>query len=171
MDDLRGKLVAFDEPFSSSGHLIPKAMLLERGLETEEVADSRQTVSADKVGYIYSNDDNNTVYWIYKGRVDAGALSPKDFAKFETRVPGELKVIARSIDVPRHVLLHGRHVSPETLANLSRTLIAMEHSEEGRQVLKKFQKTARFDDFPKGSEETFAPIERMLDLLAADLGS
>lgn len=168
--DLRGKLVAFDDPFSSSGYLIPKSMLLAQGLETQEILNSRERISDDKVGFIFSNDDNNTVYWIFKGRTDAGAVSPKEFAKFDKKVPGALKILARSIDVPRHVLLHGEHVETATVDALGDFLVAMEQSEEGRAILKKFQKTARFDRFPQGVEATFAPIEQMLDLLDGDLG-
>ena len=170
LDDLRGQIVAFDEPFSSSGHLIPKSMLREHGLDTIELVSSDQTVPADKVGYIYTQDDNNTIYWIFRGRVAAGATSPNDLAKFEEKAPGTFKVIAKSIDVPRHVLMRGAHLDEDIVNSLERVLTNMENTEQGKWTLRKFQKTTRFDRFPKGAEKTFEPIERMLDLLSDEFG-
>ena len=169
IEDLRGKIIAFDDPFSSSGYLLPKAMLLERGLKMVEVLDADHPVADDKVGYIFASDDNNIVYWVLKGKVAAGATSPKVLAKFEKKKPGTFRVVSRSADIPRHVLLHGPDVPEATLAALREILLDMENHPEGQMALRKFQKTKKFDDFPGGAAATFEPIERMLDLLANEL--
>ena len=163
LDDLRGEVVAFDDRFSSSGYLLPMAMLLDEGLAMHELQNAGQGVPADSVGYIFTGDDNNTIYWVVKGKVAAGALSPKDLAKIEKKRPGTLRIVARSMDIPRHVLVHGPGVPADTLSALSDLLLAMDNDPEGREVLREFQKTTRFDEFPGGVEATFAPIERALD--------
>ena len=53
------------------------------------------------------------------------------------------------------------------MARVSQVLKDMADSEEGLAVMKKFHKTTRFDDFPRGIEATFDPIHRLLDQLAA----
>jgi len=167
LDDLRGKVIAFDDPQSSSGHLLPKAMLLEQGYRLVEVSDAAATVPADAIGYVFSMDDVNTMFWVDHGKVAAGVTSP-DFLQLYRKKPNEnIVVIARSIEIPRQVVAHRADLDPAVVAELERVLMAMDSSEEGRVALKAFQKTTRFDRFPGGVDATFAPIHAMLDRLAA----
>ena len=50
---------------------------------------------------------------------------------------------------------------------LASVLTAMDESDRGRAVLRRFNKTTRFDHFPKGVEATFNPIYELLDELQA----
>lgn len=167
LDDLRGKVIAFDDPQSSSGHLLPRAMLLERGYRLVEVSDPAAAVPSDAIGFVFSMDDVNTMFWIDQGKVAAGVTSP-DFLELYRRKPNDkLVVIARSIDIPRQVVAHRADLDPAVVAELERELMAMDSSEEGREALKAFQKTSRFDRFPGGVDATFAAIHAMLDRLEA----
>lgn len=59
----------------------------------------------------------------------------------------------------------------ETLTQRIReTLMDMEHSEEGRAVLVKFQNTTRFDDLPGGPEQALAPFSDLLEDIDAEIG-
>ncbi|MCC2662974.1 MAG: hypothetical protein K0R41_1107 [Geminicoccaceae bacterium] len=168
LDDLRGKVIAFDDPQSSSGHLLPRAMLLEQGYRLVEVSDpATASVPADAIGYVFSMDDVNTMFWVDHGKVAAGVTSP-DFLELYRKKPNDkLVVIARSIDIPRQVVAHRADLDRVAVAELERVLMAMDSSEEGREALKAFQKTSRFDRFPGGVDATFAPIHAMLDRLEA----
>ena len=168
-DDLRGKVIAFDDPQSSSGHLLPRAMLLERGYRLVEVGDPAVPVPADAIGYVFSMDDVNTMFWVDHGKVAAGVTSPDFLALYEKKRKDNLVAFARSIDIPRQVVAHRAGLAPAVVAELERVLMAMETTEEGRKALKDFQKTTRFDRFPAGVEATFAPIHSMLDRLDASL--
>ena len=168
-DDLLGKVVAFDDPQSSSGHLLPKAMLLGRGYRLVELRSPGDFVPPDAIGYVFSMDDVNTMFWVARGKVAAGVTSP-DFLKLYRKKHGDaLVAFARSIDVPRHVVAHRAGLDPAVVRELDRVLTAMEDSAEGRAALRAFQKTARFDRFPRGVGATFAPSQGMLDLLDAGL--
>ncbi len=166
-DDLLGKAVAFDDPQSSSGHLLPKAMLLERGYRLVELRSADDPVPPDAIGYVFSMDDVNTVFWVDHGKVTAGVTSP-EFLTLYQKKRDTIVAFARSFDIPRHVVAHRADLDPAVVRELERVLMAMESGEEGRQALKAFQKTTRFDRFPAGVEATFAPIHAMLDRLAAN---
>ena len=168
LDDLRGKVIAFDDPQSSSGHLLPRAMLLERGYRLIEVSDPAAPVPADAIGFVFSMDDVNTLFWVDRGKVAAGVTSADFLELYEKKRKDNLVVVARSIDIPRQVVAHRAGLEPAVVAELERVLIAMETTEAGRQALQAFQKTTRFDRFPAGVEATFAPIHKMLDRLDAD---
>jgi phosphonate transport system substrate-binding protein len=169
LDDLRGKVIAFDDPQSSSGHLLPRAMLLERGYRLMEVSDPAASVPPDTIGFVFSMDDVNTMFWVDRGKVPAGVTSPDFLRLYEKKRKDNLVVIARSITIPRQVVAHRNGLDPAVVVELERVLIAMEGTEEGRKALKDFQKTTRFDRFPGGVEATFAPINAMLDRLDASL--
>ena len=166
-DDMLGKVIAFDDPQSSSGHLLPRAMLLERGYRLVEVGDPAVQVPADAIGYVFSMDDVNTMFWVDHGKVAAGVTSPDFLALYEKKRKDNLVAFARSIDIPRQVVAHRAGLAPEVVTELERALMSMDTTEEGRKALRDFQKTTRFDRFPAGVEATFAPIHAMLDRLQA----
>jgi phosphonate transport system substrate-binding protein len=168
LDDLRGKIIAFDDPQSSSGHLLPRSMLLEQGYRLVEVSDpAAASVPAHAIGYVFSMDDVNTMFWVDRGKVAAGVTSPDFLELYRKKRNDRLVVIARSIDIPRQVVAHRADLDPVAVAELERVLMAMDSSEDGREALKAFQKTSRFDRFPGGVDATFAPIHAMLDRLEA----
>lgn len=164
-DDLLGRVIAFDDPQSSSGHLLPKAMLIEHGYRLIELRSARDYVPPDAIGYVFSMDDVNTMFWIARGKVAAGVTSPEFLELYRKKGTDELIAFARSMDIPRHVVAHRPDLDPAIVREVERVLIGMERNEAGRKALMAFQKTTRFDRFPGGVEATFAPIFAMLDRL------
>jgi phosphonate transport system substrate-binding protein len=166
LDDLLGRVIAFEEPTSTSGYLLPKTMLVERGYRLVEVEDASAAVPADAIGYLFSDDDNNTAFWVQKGKVAAGALDSSNFAELDEKRPGEVTALARSESLTRQLVAHRRDLAPAIVAALGDALLAMHGSEEGSKVLAAF-KTARFDAFPGDPNEELARAERILSALAA----
>ena len=171
LDDLKNRVVAFDDPFSSSGYLVPKAMLLKRGYQVVEVKAADSTPPEGAIGYVFSNDDMNTMFWLLKRRVDAGVTSPSFLKEFTSKLgEGKFSVFARSMSMPRHVVMRRGDLDPTLTAAITEVLLGMEHDAEGRRVLKDFQETTRFDRFPGGVAATFGPIHAVLDVLGRDTG-
>ena len=58
LEDLRGKIIAFEDPGSTSGHFLPKFFLSRRGFKLSEKTRIEPNVSPGEVGYIfvYSQD-------------------------------------------------------------------------------------------------------------------
>lgn len=65
LEDLRGKRIGFGSQLSTSGHLMPRYFLRQRGIDTEtffgEIA--------------YSGAHDKTAYWVRDGVVDVGAAN------------------------------------------------------------------------------------------------
>ena len=137
-DDLR-RAVAFDDPQSSSGHLLPRAMLLERGYRLMEVSDPAAPVPPDAIGFVFSMDDVNTMFWVDHGKVAAGVTSLDFLQLYQKKRKDNLVVIERSISIPRQVVAHRRGLDRAVVAELERVLIQMATTTEGRQALQEFQ--------------------------------
>lgn len=166
--DLRGKVIAFEDPDSTSGHLLPRAMLLERGLKIQTLKKHEDPVDADSVGAIFTQGDRSSILSLLDGRVAAIATDPHYVKMIEKERPGAVRSIARSITVPRQVVMRAGTMSEARAQKISDVLLAMEQSEKGREALKAFGKTDRFEAFPQGPGAAFEAIEAQLRILDAD---
>lgn len=158
VQDLEGKLVAFEEPFSTSGYYLPRIKLMETGISMKKIDFTSNERTKNKISYKFSNDDETTLLWVLQGRVDAGAFSNKKFKKYLKGREGDLKVVSKSISVPRHVLNLSPRVSPALSQKLKGILFEMHKDSEGRDVLKEFEKTRKFDEIPKGMQKNMDAI-------------
>ena len=167
LDDLRGHSIAFQEPESTSGFLLPAGMLRSRGLKLQELEARDSQFDTDSVGFVFTMDDKNTLAWIFRGWVDAAATDPQRFEELDRAAPGAFRILARSIEVPRHVVIRNATLDPNLIRAVTETMIAMENDEDAAEIMKTFNKTTRFDRFPSGVEATFAPIYELLGVLRA----
>ncbi len=151
-EDLKGQIIAFDTIYSTSGYLLPLTYLLEQGLDPVEVTSPTTPVAADQVGYIFSENDDNTIGWVLSGIVAAGAT---DNQTYEGSIPEEtrknLVILAETQDVPRQVVLVRAGLEPEITSIITSLLIALSDTPEGDQMLERLR-TTRFDEFPNGPE-------------------
>lgn len=94
--DLRGKSLAFEQPFSSTGYILPR-IIFERDGESLNLIDSSKASLRDRmIGYSFSGDDENTMEWVLRGRVDAGAMSHNNVDKYAKTSLSKLNVIWES---------------------------------------------------------------------------
>lgn len=168
LEDLRGRVIAFEDPDSTSGHLLPRAMLLENGLKIETLKRPQDPADPAKVGAVFTLSDKASILMLFDGRVAAIATDPSYMQKIENERPGSIRSIGRSITVPRHVVMRSAAMSSERAQRIADVLTGMSQSEEGAAVLKQFGKTDRFDAFPEGLEATFAPLHGQLQLLEGE---
>ncbi len=145
LEQLKGRMVALEDSWSTSGYFLPAALLREAGLKLSQKSTPQEPVAADEVGTIFTLDEENIVVWVLTGRCAAGALSNLDFEEFRGAQAGEFKVLAESQVVPRHVVAFRKGLPAEIVETLCRQLVAMERSEEGLAVMEQFKKTTRFD--------------------------
>jgi phosphonate transport system substrate-binding protein len=100
--DLKGKIIALGEPFSSTGYFFPKLALVQAGLKPAEKRQPSDTAAANEVGYVFSNADENTLAWVVRGRVSAGATHHQSYApgtrhEMRLRIADQLIVIATGV--------------------------------------------------------------------------
>jgi phosphonate transport system substrate-binding protein len=148
VEDLQGKIVAFDEISSTSGYMLPMAYLQQANLKPQEKSSVNETVAADEIGYIFSDDDENTIQWVISGKVDAGAVDIGTFLEIPEANREAMQVLAETDKVARHVVMIQPGMEPEKVEAIKQILLSMDQTEEGKVVLEEFEETAKFDDFP-----------------------
>lgn len=166
VEDLNGKTIAYDDASSTSGYMMPTSYLISNGMNPVEKDSTDAAVADDEVGYVFSGGDENTIEWVLSGRVDAAVV---DNLTFMSDIPedtrNKLIIIAETQAVPRRVIIVGPDVDPELATALSKALIDMDKTEEGKALLE-IVSTLKFDEFPGGTDAVFEPIQEMFNVLA-----
>jgi len=76
--DLRGKVITFEDPGSTSGFLFPAAILRSRGFKLERLAPGAKP-KPGQVGYAFATEEINIAVRVERGLADAGAFSNQDW--------------------------------------------------------------------------------------------
>ena len=158
--DLRGKVIAFDEPHSTSASVLPRMLLEEKKLKTVEIK-APGTVKPDVVGYMYGTDGNATNVLI-TGRADAAATIHREIERLKPEIRESLQIIGRTMSVPRQLMAVRKDLDPKIINAVKEILITMEKEPTGQGVLTRQQNTTKFDDIPPGSLAQFKSIEKFV---------
>ncbi|PSN19179.1 phosphate ABC transporter substrate-binding protein [filamentous cyanobacterium CCP5] len=164
LEALPGQMIAFEEPFSTSGFMLPLAYLIEAGLNPREKAADSAPVAADEVGYVFSEDQKNAVQWVLTGRVAAAAVAAPDFFKIPADVRQRLTILAETEPLPRHLALVSPTLSDREVAAVKVALLALDEDEVGKSTLAAFEETAQFDEFPGGADQALSRMRELYDL-------
>lgn len=92
LTDLRGKLVAFKDPGSTSGHVVPTSMFLAAGME--EGRDYRGPLV-----------DHLRFEMLYAGDAAAMVGGIRDFRRIEEQRAGQYRILAQSEPLPRDIIV------------------------------------------------------------------
>jgi len=171
IDDLRGRVIAFEDRGSTSGFLIPMAMLRQHGLEAVELPAPGIAPPPGKVGYVFVGTEINIAAWVTRGMVDAGALNNGDWEDVERTPNGlkdQLEVFHQSSAIPRSVLIVRGDMEAELRDTLQRTLAGMADDAAAEEVLDIYYDVARYDRFvgqvARDLDEARAQYEVIQDL-------
>ncbi|KNH14461.1 phosphate/phosphite/phosphonate ABC transporter substrate-binding protein [Vibrio cyclitrophicus] len=152
LDDLRGKTVVFEDVGSTSAFLVPAAILLEQGYELFELSSPREHPPEDTIGYFLSDEysksggESNMMSWVYRNIVASAAFSNLDWEKeIPEQVKQQLQVIHTSQPIPRSLILTRPSLPYEFKQDLLAVLLSAHESEEGKQALKAYKNTKKFD--------------------------
>jgi phosphonate transport system substrate-binding protein len=158
IEDLQGEMIGFEEDFSTSSYYLPKASLQQKGLKLTSKTDRHETVANNEIGYVFTGEDKNTVTWVRKQRIAAGAISNIKFDGLKARFRKQLRIIFRSVSVPRQVVSYRKKMSPLLASSLTQIFLNMDQTEYGRQQLEEFERTVKFDEFPDSVEKAMTPM-------------
>jgi phosphonate transport system substrate-binding protein len=156
--DLKGKVIAFEEPHSTSASILPRMLLEENKLKLIQVK-SRENVKPGAVGYMYGAD-GSSVNVLMTGRVDAATTVPREIDRLKPEVRSALKVIGTTVRVPRQIIAVRKDLDPQMLAALKKILSEMDSTPEGLGVLKRQQNTSKIDEIPPGSLDRLNHVTR-----------
>jgi ABC-type phosphate/phosphonate transport system substrate-binding protein len=161
LEDLKGKMIAFEEPFSSSGYFFPKRVLVQAGLTVVRKGEAADPVGPEEVGYVFSNTDESTIVWVLRGKVAAGAMDHQTFLEKAKGSLPRLKIVHETFALPRHLVSYRADLSSSLVTRIKSILLEMDQREEGRKALHAFEGTTKFDDIPEHAKnllETFMPF-------------
>jgi len=150
LDELRGRLIAFEDPESSSGYFLPKLFLQRNGLKLTEKPALDANVGATEVGFVFAHSQESLVDLVLTQKVAAGAFSNDDHAALDEKTRNDILVVAQTELLPRHLLSVRKDMPLGLVGRLEKTLLAMHEDEEGRKILQNTDATTKFDLLPGG---------------------
>ena len=154
LEDLRGKMIAFEDPGSTSGYFLPKLLLLEKRFRVAQKPGLATKVLEGEIGYIFAGSETNIVKLVREEKVAAGAISNEDYASLDETSKVRLAVLVESGSVPRHLVSVRRSLSEAVVRRLKEILLSMHQDDEGQKILRQIDGTTKFDTLP-GGEEAF----------------
>jgi phosphonate transport system substrate-binding protein len=159
VEDLRGRMVAMDQAYSTSGYALAVVYLDEHGLQMSVKDSPDAAVGPDEIGIVFTYDDENTFAWVADGRVDAGVTDDFHFGQFSQQA--DLVSLAETESVPRQVVIVRPGLDPDFVEAIKQALLAADESEAGQAALEAFDDTAQFDEFPEGIDQALARMREM----------
>ena len=149
LNDLTGKTIAFQDSGSTSAFYIPASTLLQKKLKLEKLKSPRQKPTADHIGYVFAREEINMSTWVNNGLVDAPAFGNLDWEKEDhmpTSFKKNLNIIHRTRDYPRSLEIVRKNLPQTIKTRLKTLLLAAHNTSEGKQAMKMYQKTSRFEE-------------------------
>lgn len=126
--DLKGKVMCWVDPASTSGYIIPRIMLAANGVNPD--TDFSQTIEA--------GSHNNVVTQVYNGDCDAGATFSDARTGIEEEFPDVLDkvvVLATTSDIPNDSVSFIKDFPKEMRAKIVTALLDISASPEGQEAL------------------------------------
>ena len=164
LEQLRGRMLAFEDPGSTSGYFLPKVLLLKKGFTLTEKSALDAKVSSKEIGYVFASTDVHVVNFVLSKQVAAGAFSDDDYGALEENRKSDITILAQTDPFPRHLVSVRRDLDPAVKNRLKEILLAMDQDNEGRSILQQTDNTTKFDLLPGGEAsvrrklvETFRP--------------
>ena len=162
IDDLKGKRIAFEENFSTSGYMLPYVYLTKQGLTLKQQTQGSQSPPVDEVAYLFSGNDKNSLQWVVSGRLAAAAMGSVEFEQLSDEVRKQFIILAETQSVPRHFVLVSPTLSPPRVAKLTKLLLQMNTTQSGQAVLAQFEATSKFTPLPREKADIFQEIRTLM---------
>ena len=147
ISDLAGKVIAFEDPTSTSSYVLPLQLIKAAGLSVQK----SDTPTPGVVSYYFSGDDYNTLVQVRKGnKADAGGIK---VSMIEGK-PYFRMLDPTSVMVPRHVVVVRKGLDHTRLVTV---LLNMSTDPSAKVVLKRAKTPtgfSRFEDDPKQVMDT-----------------
>ncbi|MFQ5957300.1 MAG: phosphate/phosphite/phosphonate ABC transporter substrate-binding protein [Candidatus Brocadiales bacterium] len=170
LEDLKGKVIAFEDPGSTSAYFLPMFSIKAKGLNLVEIESFDSPVPEGKIGYVFAGSELNISGWVFFNNVDAGALSSTDWndqGDNPRAYRKEFKIIYETQKVPRMLVAVRKGLDKKLVERIKEELLKMDKGEEGRKALKGF-KVKRFLELPGRPEDVLKPIEDLLIRASAE---
>ncbi|MCD4650999.1 MAG: phosphate/phosphite/phosphonate ABC transporter substrate-binding protein [Candidatus Cloacimonetes bacterium] len=161
LSDIEGKIIAYTDVASTSGHVYPAALLALNGIEPDKkmfAGGHPQAIIA-----VYNNNaDIGCTFWSPPS--DKG--EPQDARKLVLATYPDVaeKVIPFAFTewIPNDTITFGAHISPELRAEISEALMQVAASEDGRKILDELYS---IDGFAPAQDSDYDVVRQTLEAL------
>jgi len=172
LKDMRGRRIAFQNPYSTSAYYVPASELLDQGLQLEILLSPMDMAEPNVVGYIFARTELNIATWVHKRLVDVGVMSNLDWQNPQ-RVPAafrnDLQIIYETPPYPRALEMVRGGMDPKVAARLREVLIEASNDPDAREALLRFFKTTRFLPVDETSQHTLEHISTGVQRIRAEV--
>lgn len=169
LEDLQGKVVAFEDRGSTSAYLLPRHALQQAGLELQELESPREQATRPYTGFVFSQSEQNTAAWVANSWVDAGCISNLDFEKPSHILPHQkdnFRIIHQSDPVPRAFEIVRPGLPERVKSQLAGILLNMVNDPEAVEALKAYQKTSKFEKITELDRQMLKELQSLTDSMA-----
>lgn len=157
---LKGLRIAFAEQASASGHLYPRALMLENGIDPDK----------DCAEVQYAGSHDAALLALVNGTADAAACFDDARTQLaESTVPDILaktRVLAYTKDIPADNVAFARDLPAEIAGKLSAGLLALAADEQGKKVLFDLYE---IEGLVPATDADYAPVRSMAQVLGLDV--
>ena len=150
LEDLQGKVLAFEDPESTSGYFLPKSFLARKGFKFTDKNRFDPFAAPTDIGYLFAYFQEQLVDWVLTQKTAAGAFSDDDYARLEKKKRSDITILAQTEPLPRHLVSVRKDFAPALADRLEKILLSMHENDLGRRILKKTDDTTKFDILPQG---------------------
>lgn len=172
LQDLRGRVIAFQNINSTSSYYAPAAAILDAGLMLDILPTPHERPRPSAVGYVFASSEQNIATWVHKGLVDAGAFSDIDWEDLQ-RLPDqfvrELEIVHETPPFPRGVEIVRGDLAPERVAKLRALLLAAGDDPAAREPLLRFFETDRFVEADASFRREMEILNRAVRIVRREL--
>ncbi len=164
LEDFKDKSFSFGDALSTSGHIFPKKLFLDKGIDPK--------VAFKNV--IYSGGHDATVLAVFNKKVDGGATFSNDtggnngawtqFLKPEEAE--QIKAIAFSDPMPSDNVCISKDIDPKIAEKLEKSFLEMSNDKEGKKL---FQNLYRIDGFITATDQDYEPVRKAFKVAGIDL--
>jgi phosphonate transport system substrate-binding protein len=159
LTDLKGKVLALQDPGSTSAFLIPIAELKQLGLK---VVSSKSKAPASAVKYQLAAHEKNQVFWVLQKKADAAAFGSDDWDHIPELQKRDLQVIHTTKPVLRYLALFHPDLPPELSEAIFTVLVQMNRDPQGELALKEASKTTKMEPLTAKDHQSLKEVRRLM---------
>jgi phosphonate transport system substrate-binding protein len=123
--DLKGKRFAFGDPHSTMSHLLPRYMLLQEGIDLEDLGE-----------FAFIRNHHNVALGVLMGAFDAGAVKEEIYEEFKGK---GIRELVRTPVISEHLFVAAGDLPAATVTALRRHLLELGESPAGLAALSVIQ--------------------------------
>jgi len=151
LNDLKGKIVALGDPYSTSSYLIPHSMFRSIGLHPD--TDFLKTIIISK--------QDSLIVAVLNRTADAGVSASFIYNELPDEIKSKLNVFATSDPFPLGPFIVNKNLPADTIEKIRMTLFSLTDSERGRYALE----MAEIEDFDEVDVKEYESLKDIVDSL------